>query len=77
MEKAFDWINRDMLEIELLENYVNGNCFKCIKKMYQNSSNETHKQPQYALNAQYILLLLRLSFLINLKILIVSSYKFI
>ena len=26
------------------------------EKMYQNSSNETHKQSQYALNAQYILL---------------------
>ncbi len=34
MQKAFDWVDRDLLFYKLLKYNINGNIYKCIKAMY-------------------------------------------
>ncbi len=36
MQKAFDWVNRDLLFYKLLLNNIDGNVYKCIKALYNN-----------------------------------------
>ena len=38
MKKAFDWINRDLLHVKLLEYEIGGNILESIKAMYDGSS---------------------------------------
>ncbi len=35
MQKAFDWVNRDMLFYRLLDYNINGNIYNCIKALYR------------------------------------------
>ena len=37
MQKAFDWIDRDLLFLKLLINNINGKIYKAIKSMYTNT----------------------------------------
>ncbi len=39
MQKAFDWVDRDLLFYKLLKYNINGNIYKCIKAMYNQLSN--------------------------------------
>ncbi len=34
MQKAFDWVDRDLLFYKLLKYNINGNIYKCIMTMY-------------------------------------------
>ncbi len=35
MQKAFDWVNQDMLSYRLLDYNINGNIYNCIKTLYR------------------------------------------
>ncbi len=37
MQKAFDWVNRDMLFYKLLEYNIDGKIYNCTKALYNNS----------------------------------------
>ena len=37
LEKAFDWVDHDLLFYELLHNNINGKMFKAIRLLYTNT----------------------------------------
>ncbi len=38
MQKAFDWVDRDLLFLKLLINNIDGNVYNAIKAMYSNTT---------------------------------------
>ena len=37
LEKAFDWVDRSLLQYRLLDNNIDGKMYKLIKRMYTNT----------------------------------------